>query len=54
MCGTSMASPNVTGSVALFVEKYRRSYGEDPSPAMVKAAFLPVAHDLAGKLAQDD
>ena len=48
MCGTSMASPNVTGSVALFVEKYRRSYGDNPSPAMVKAAFLPIAHDLAG------
>ncbi len=48
MCGTSMASPNVSGAVALFVEYYRRLAGTDPSPALVKAAFLPVAHDLAG------
>lgn len=46
--GTSMASPQVTGSVALFYEKYRLNYGSNPSPALVKAAFLPVAHDLAG------
>ncbi|QRN82950.1 S8 family serine peptidase [Chloroflexota bacterium] len=47
-CGTSMASPQVTGAVALFYEKYRRAFGGDPSPALVKAAFLPVAHDLEG------
>ena len=49
-CGTSMASPQVTGAVALFIEYYRGldDYVADPSPAMVKAAFLPVAHDLAG------
>jgi serine protease AprX len=48
MCGTSMASPSVTGSVALFVEKYRNMFASDPSPALVKATFLPVAYDLAG------
>ena len=49
-CGTSMASPHVSGAVGLFFEYYRglsRGVGT-PSPALVKAAFLPVAHDLAG------
>ena len=51
--GTSMASPQVSGAVALFYEKYRLTFGSDPSPALVKAAFLPVAHDLAGNLGAD-
>lgn len=50
MCGTSMASPNVSGAGALFIEYYRNLLGSDPSPAMIKAAFLPVAHDCAGSL----
>lgn len=50
MCGTSMASPHVSGGAALFFERYRKLFGDDPSPAMVKAAFLPVAHSLAGHL----
>jgi serine protease AprX len=51
LCGTSMASPHVSGAVALFIEHYRSLPGlggADPSPALVKAAFLPVTHDLAG------
>ena len=53
MSGTSMASPQVTGATALFYERYRNLYGVDPSPALTKAAFLPVAHDLAGNLDAD-
>ncbi|MEW5988250.1 MAG: S8 family serine peptidase, partial [Chloroflexota bacterium] len=75
-CGTSMASPQVSGAIALFIQYYR-STGEaiggerfyapgtsmpvasplqpvDPSPALIKAAFLPVAHDLAGHLDADN
>jgi hypothetical protein len=48
MCGTSMASPHVSGAAALFYEQYRNQFGADPSPALVKAAFLPAAHDLSG------
>lgn len=46
--GTSMAAPQVSGAAALFVDYYRQQFTTDPSPAMVKAAILPVAHDLAG------
>lgn len=48
MCGTSMASPHVTGAGALFTEYYRNLTGDDPSPALVKAAFTAVAKDLTG------
>ncbi len=48
MCGTSMASPQVSGAAALFIQYYRNLTGLNPSPALVKAAFLPVAHNLAG------
>ena len=53
-CGTSMASPIVSGSVALFVEQYRNDFGIDPSPALVKARFTPVAMDLVGNDDADD
>lgn len=48
MCGTSMASPHVTGASALFVEYYRGLTGTTPSPALIKAAFTAVAKNLTG------
>jgi hypothetical protein len=50
MCGTSMASPQVTGAVALFIHYYRGLAGNmppiDPSPWLIKAALLATALDL--------
>ncbi|MEM1081041.1 MAG: S8 family serine peptidase, partial [Pseudomonadota bacterium] len=53
-CGTSMASPVVSGSVSLFFQQYRNDFGIDPSPALVKARFTPVAMDLVGNDDADD
>ncbi|HRQ63858.1 MAG TPA: S8 family serine peptidase [Xanthomonadaceae bacterium] len=47
-CGTSMASPVVSGAVALFAEQYRNTHGSDPSPALVKAVFTAAARNLVG------
>jgi subtilisin family serine protease len=47
-CGTSMASPVVSGAVALFIEKYVAEHGQPPSPALVKAVFTAAAQDLEG------
>ncbi|MCH7884951.1 MAG: S8 family serine peptidase [Planctomycetes bacterium] len=54
-CGTSMACPHVAGAIALFIEYYRTLPGasSDPSPALIKAAFTPVAHGLVGNLDAD-
>ena len=49
-CGTSMASPQVTGAAALFVEKYRSSHaGASPSAALIKAALVAATKDLFGR-----
>jgi len=48
-CGTSMASPVISGSISLFWEQYRINHGSDPSPALAKAIFTAVADDLNGQ-----
>jgi len=48
MCGTSMASPVISGAVALYWEQYKNTYGVDPSSALIKAVFMAKADDLAG------
>jgi len=53
-CGTWMASPVVSGAVALYWQPYRQRFGVDPSPAMLKAAFTPVAVDLIGSFDADN
>ena len=53
MCGTSMASPMVSGASALYWQKYRSEHGTDPSPALVKAVFTAAATNLTGHLDAD-
>jgi serine protease AprX len=53
LCGTSMASPMVSGAAALYFEQYREQHGLDPSPALVKAAFTAVATNLVGRFDAD-
>ncbi len=47
-CGTSMASPQVSGAVALFIEQYRARQRSAPSPALIKAHAVVHTRDLAG------
>ncbi|HVJ61296.1 MAG TPA: S8 family serine peptidase, partial [Tahibacter sp.] len=54
MCGTSMATPQVAGAVALFVERYRQAHaGASPSAPLIKAALVASTKDLSGKLDAD-
>lgn len=49
LCGTSMASPQVSGAVALFIEQFRNAYGgRTPSAALSKAALVAATQSLAG------
>ncbi|WP_376690905.1 S8 family serine peptidase [Wenzhouxiangella sp. EGI_FJ10409] len=47
-CGTSMASPVVSGAIALWAEGYIAQTGNNPSPALMKASFIATARDLEG------
>jgi subtilisin family serine protease len=44
--GTSMSSPVVTGTAALLVEQWKKSYGSAPFPVALRAAILAGADDL--------
>jgi hypothetical protein len=46
--GTSHAAPLVAGAAALFHEARTARTGEAPSPALVKAALVAAARDVAG------
>ncbi len=46
--GTSQAAPHVAGATALFTQYYRNQFQAEPSPALIKAAFLAVTRDLEG------
>lgn len=47
-CGTSMASPHVSGGMALFGQAYRQRFGVLPSAALAKAYALVGSVDLFG------
>lgn len=49
LCGTSMASPHVSGAAALVIQGYRaRHAGANPSPALLKAHLVANTRDLFG------
>jgi hypothetical protein len=46
MSGTSMATPAITGTLALLIERYRSQNVDSPSPALLKSVLLNTAVDL--------
>lgn len=52
-CGTSHASPVVTGAIAVWAERFLGQTGAYPSPALAKAVFVGAARNLAGSLNAD-
>ena len=51
--GTSHSAPVVAGATILFMEYYRKQYGEDSSPALVRATLANTAADIRGGSAND-
>lgn len=59
MGGTSMASPAVTGTVALLLQQYAEKFGVDldtapPLPSTIKAILIQTAVDLVGTATGDN
>lgn len=52
-CGTSMASPVVSGAIAVWAQKYLAQTGANPSPALIKAVFTAAARNLEGETNAD-
>ena len=52
-CGTSYASPIVSGAIAVWAEQFFDHTGRYPSPALAKAVFTGAARDLVGSLNAD-
>lgn len=45
-CGTSMATPAVSGILGLMLEAYNLTYNSDPLPATLRAVLVHTAEDL--------
>jgi hypothetical protein len=45
-CGTSLAAPSVSGTMALILEDWRNTHGKDPLPSTIKGLLLHAAKDL--------
>ncbi|MDY0357538.1 MAG: S8 family serine peptidase [Sedimentisphaerales bacterium] len=46
-CGTSMAAPSVSGTLALLLEDWRAAYETDPLPSTLKGVLIHTAADLS-------
>lgn len=51
--GTSQAGPHVSGAAAVFVQYWRSTRSNTPSPALVKAALIHSATDMDGLGAEE-
>jgi len=45
-CGTSLAAPSVTGTMALILDDWRAIHHQDPLPSTIKAILIHTATDL--------
>ncbi len=45
-CGTSLAAPSVSGTIALIIEDWRATHDGDPLPSTIKGILIHTATDL--------